>query len=153
MTDTNANKRLLPLHIVAVVVLAMLLSHLYLPVMVILTWPITLIGLAPIAIGLVLVLLATWKFIKARTTIMPFNEPSALIDSGIYRLSRNPIYLGFTLWLVGAALLFGSLTPLFLCPVFPIVADLYFIRAEEKNLTEILGEPYVEYKQRVRRWL
>jgi protein-S-isoprenylcysteine O-methyltransferase Ste14 len=76
-----------------------------------------------------------------------------LITSGPFRFSRNPLYLGGNVFIfLGAALLFGSPTGLFLTAVNILLVNLW-IRREEKQLEQYFGEEWVRYKNRVRRWL
>lgn len=95
------------------------------------------------------------SFQRARTTIHPLapERSSALVDSGIYRISRNPMYLGMALvllawsfWLSAPATLIGP-------PVFMAFITRYQIRPEERMLTQLFGEGYRRYRARVRRWL
>lgn len=92
-------------------------------------------------------------FKLAGTTIKPFQESKTLVTTGIFRFSRNPMYLGFALILVGAAILLGSLTPFFVIPVFVILTEKQFIISEEIMLERTFGTAFLDYKRRVRRWL
>ena len=153
MNDDNPKRHLLPPHLVALALLVMAALHFFLPVLHVLPWPWNLTGLLPLAVGMVVFLLAAIEFRRAHTTIMPFKPSSALITSGMYRVTRNPIYLGMTFWLIGAAMLFGTLTPLFVWPGFVLVVDLLFVRAEERMLAERFGDSFSAYRQCVRRWI
>ncbi len=72
---------------------------------------------------------------------------------GVFRLSRNPIYLGYVLLLVGVAFLLGRLTPFFVIPFFIVLIERLFIPMEEKMLTAKFGQSYLEYQEQVRRWI
>jgi protein-S-isoprenylcysteine O-methyltransferase Ste14 len=85
--------------------------------------------------------------------IKPFQESSALIMTGVFRLSRNPMYLGFVLVVLGIAVITGSLTPLVVVPAFALLLDRNFIAAEERMLEERFGSVWLEYKKSVRRWI
>lgn len=87
------------------------------------------------------------------TTIHPFGEPTALVTDGPYRFSRNPLYLGLALFLLGAAVWFGSVTPFLAIPAFVAAVNASFIRPEEAKLAAAFGETYRDYCGRVRRWL
>jgi protein-S-isoprenylcysteine O-methyltransferase Ste14 len=104
-------------------------------------------------LGLGLLALASLSFWRARTTIVPHNTPSALITGGLYRLSRNPIYLGDALILCGVALKYGAVTGLVLLPVFVWVITRRFIAPEEARLRAAFGAQAERYFQRTRRWL
>ncbi len=79
--------------------------------------------------------------------------PTALVTTGPFRFSRSPMYLGVTCLLLGIALLVGTL-PLFLAPVaFALTMNASYIPREERNLERQFGQEYMDYKNRVRRWL
>lgn len=73
--------------------------------------------------------------------------------TGVFRVTRNPMYVGFVLILIGVAVLMGRLTPYIVIPIFAIVIDIVFIKAEERMLQEKFGESWSAYKKRVRRWI
>ena len=100
-----------------------------------------------------LVLWVAGLFRRAGTTVKPFQEPSTLVLSGPFRLTRNPIYVGMVGGLLGLEVLLGSATPFLVVSVFAILIDRRFIRAEEASLEKTFGDAYREYKTRVRRWL
>ncbi len=108
-----------------------------------------------VAMALVLFVLAHREFHAAQTTINPFQpqQASALITDGIFRYSRNPIYLAFLLLLIGWALFLANLWALLLCPPFVLYLNHFQIQEEERALESHFGERYLDYKSRVRRWL
>jgi protein-S-isoprenylcysteine O-methyltransferase Ste14 len=112
-------------------------------------WP----GLALIAIGIALAVWSAVAFRQARTTIVPHQSPSALVDTGPYRFSRNPIYLADLVILAGAVLILGAPLGLILLVPFQQVLLLLFILPEEATLTREVGQPYLNFKARIRRWL
>ena len=103
--------------------------------------------------GLALILWVAKLFDRAGTTIKPFQESSALVVRGPYRLSRNPIYLGMVAALLGVGTMLGSLTPFAIVAVFAWAIDRRFIRREEAMLEATFGAAYAEYRTVVRRWL
>lgn len=111
-----------------------------------------LLALVPVAAGVVLVVSAEREFARAATPILPFRDASALITSGPFRFSRNPIYVAFTLIVLGVALATASWWPLITLPLALLVIT-SVIRGEETRLTRIFGDEYREYRRRVRRWL
>ncbi|MBW1675582.1 MAG: isoprenylcysteine carboxylmethyltransferase family protein [Deltaproteobacteria bacterium] len=131
----------------------MVLLHFLLPGIKILALPWNLLGVIPLALGIVLNLVADRSFKKHETTVKPVEESTALITSGAFRLSRHPMYLGFVLILFGIAVLKGSLMPYVVLLVFAIFIDMIFIRFEEKKLGQTFGEAWLEYKKNVRRWV
>lgn len=98
-------------------------------------------------------LIASNAFNKHRTTIEPYEEPTVLGTDGLFRVSRNPMYLGTVLPLTGVAITLGSLLPFIVVPIFFVLMNEIFIKTEERILEETLGEAYLGYKQQVRRLL
>jgi len=90
---------------------------------------------------------------RHETTIYPNGESTALVTSGIYRHTRNPMYLGMALIVLGAAFLMGSLSALLAVAFFCATIRGLFIRGEEERLEGWFGEEYRHYRRRVRRWL
>lgn len=106
-----------------------------------------------VAAGLLLMAVALISLRRARTTPHPHREPSALVTEGIFRLSRNPIYLGDALILAGLCLRWGAWTALVLVPVFIWLIDRRFIHAEEARLARAFGTAFDDYARQTRRWL
>jgi protein-S-isoprenylcysteine O-methyltransferase Ste14 len=94
-------------------------------------------------------------FRLANTTVNPMKpeSSSSLIQSGIYRLTRNPMYLGMVIALVGLAVLLGTLGAFVPIPFFAWQIRRKFVLPEEAFLEGIFRGRYLEYKARVRRWL
>ena len=115
------------------------------------TW--SALSLVPIMVGVGLILAGGRQFKRAKTAINPFDRPSALVTSGVFRLSRNPMYLSMILILIGAALAWGTLTPFLVPPALAWFLSRKFIVMEEAKLSELFGASYEQYKGRVRRWL
>ena len=104
------------------------------------------VGFGLAALGFLLGLAALIAFRKTR-------GKSALVTSGVYRFSRNPIALGFVLMLIGLTLNVGSVWGLLLAPALMASFNLFVIQPEEKILASRFGKEYEAYKMRVRRWL
>jgi protein-S-isoprenylcysteine O-methyltransferase Ste14 len=103
--------------------------------------------------GLLLVGWALGLFRRRGTTFEPFGQPAALVTTGPYRISRNPMYLGMLLVMVGGALLAGS-APALVAPVgFVLTMNATQIPQEEAALEAAFGPAYRTYRRRVRRWL
>jgi protein-S-isoprenylcysteine O-methyltransferase Ste14 len=106
-----------------------------------------------IIIGLLLLVIANSSFNHAETGVIPFRNVTALVTDGIYRYTRNPMYLGMAAVLLGCAITVGASIALFVPPVFAVIIELRFIRPEEDMLRGIFPEQYPAYCARVRRWI
>jgi len=137
--------------LLALVVTALL--HFLWPIHRYLEPPVSLIGLAPLAAGVALNVLADREFKRHQTTVKPFERSSALITAFPFSISRNPMYLGLTAILLGIAVLLGSVSALLPVVAFAILMDRRFVRVEERMLAERFGEEWARYQGRVRRWL
>jgi protein-S-isoprenylcysteine O-methyltransferase Ste14 len=133
--------------------LLMLALNRYAPGVRLLSLPWTWLGILPVGVGVALALWAARLFRTRETPIEPWATPSAFIDNGPYRFTRNPMYLGLALGLFGLALCLGSLTPLLVLPPFVWVITVRHIRPEESRLTALFGGEFTAYKARVRRWI
>lgn len=111
------------------------------------------IALVLIAFGLIVEGWAAGLFRRAGTAVKPWKPSTALVTNGIYALSRNPIYVGFTIIYAGLAI--GLDSPLAAAMILPclIVIDRFVIVREEAYLERKFGQPYSAYKDKVRRWL
>jgi protein-S-isoprenylcysteine O-methyltransferase Ste14 len=125
----------------------------YLPLMILLEKPWTYLGFAVLIAGLALIIACAILFRQADTPIIPFKHSTALLTDGIYRYSRNPMYLGMLVMLFGAGAAFGSLGPLLVPPLFFFIIREGYIKYEETMLEDIFGDRYRAYTARVRRWL
>jgi protein-S-isoprenylcysteine O-methyltransferase Ste14 len=146
-------KRLLPPQLLLLGLVVMAGLHLALPIRRIIAFPWNLLGAVPLVLGVALNLIADRALKEARTTVKPFERTSTLVTTGVFGITRNPMYLGFALMLLGLALLLGSIGPLTVVLVFPALLDLLFIRREEGMLQDTFGEAWQSYKGEVRRWL
>lgn len=145
--------KLLPPAYVLTAIVLMVALHLIAPAARLISSPWNILGIIPLAVGIVINVVADRAFRRAGTTVKPFQESSALIMTGVFRLSRNPMYLGFVLVVLGIAVITGSLTPLVVVPAFALLLDRNFIAAEERMLEERFGSVWLEYKKSVRRWI
>jgi protein-S-isoprenylcysteine O-methyltransferase Ste14 len=90
---------------------------------------------------------------RAGTDPIPFNPTTRIVAHGVYRFSRNPMYLGFALCTFGLAILVDSAWMLPAVPIGLVVVDCIVITREERYLERKFGDEYLNYKRRVRRWL
>jgi len=133
--------------------LLMGLLHVFFPVMEFGAPGMRYAGIALIALGIGVVVWAGFLFKRAQTGIVPFSPVTFLVLGGPYLWTRNPMYVGMALGLLGVAVFLASLAPFFVLPLFVLLINNRFILAEEAMLEEAFGEAYREYKARVRRWL
>lgn len=106
-------------------------------------------------LGLFLVLSGFFHFRKAQTTIDPRRpeKTTTIVTNGIYRLSRNPMYLGFLMWLIAWAFILSNLVGFVFLPLFVFYMNRYQIIPEEKILHQQFGDIYYRYLKQVGRWL
>lgn len=110
-------------------------------------------GVTLLGIGLALAATCLAMFVRRRTTIFPHGNATALVTSGPYRLTRNPMYVSFTCISVGVAVATNVLWSLFLLPLPLLLVAAVHIPVEEGALCTTFGEEYRLYARRVRRWL
>jgi protein-S-isoprenylcysteine O-methyltransferase Ste14 len=131
----------------------MLVLHGFVPVAIVVRTPLRYGGGLLIVIGASFIVWSRRAFQAAETPIRPFVASTALVQHGLYRWSRNPMYLGAVLLVAGVAVLLGSLSPLVVVIAFFVVLQEVFIRREERLLEQTFGERYRIYRTSVRRWL
>lgn len=149
----NQLPNLLPPHLAALAVLAMIALHAFFPIAAVVTTPFSLVGLVPLAAGCAVVVWTRGAFKTARTPIRPLTTSTELVTYGLYRYSRNPMYVGAVLILSGVATLLGTVGSMLVVPAFALVLQFKFIRREERLLITTFGEPYRAYRASVRRWV
>lgn len=115
--------------------------------------PLPAIGVA--VLGAAAVVAGVVAFRRHKTTVNPFtpDQTSSLVTSGIYRFTRNPMYLGFLLVLAGWSLYLANWVAVLLLPVFVVYMNRFQIEPEERALREKFGQSFIEYMSAVRRWL
>lgn len=106
-----------------------------------------------IVVGLALLVVAGGLFRRAGTALIPFRDVSALVTDGVYRFTRNPMYLGMALVLLGCALTVGATSALVVPVLFAVIIEVRFIRPEEAMLRGLFPLEFPAYCARVRRWI
>ena len=147
------SQKILPPVYLLIAVLLMSGLNYFTPLRTILAAPITYLGIGLIILGFLIVIWPAASFGRAGTPIKPFEESTYLVTDGMYRVTRNPMYLGMVVVLLGVAVLFGTASPFLLVPVFGWIIQTKFVAFEEVLMEETFGDEYIEYKKRVRRWL
>lgn len=117
-------------------------------------YPYNLTGMFALAGGLFIAQSSKNQFRKAGTTVMTFDRPDVLVTGGWFRFSRNPMYLGFVVALTGVAVLYqGSVPSFLLAASFAVIVDRWYVRFEERLMSERFGEAYERYRSETRRWI
>lgn len=111
------------------------------------------VGVALVLAGLALMMGAAVQMVLARTTVNPRGQPAALVTGGLFRISRNPIYLGDALVLLGATLWLGAPLGILVLAGFVAVITRRFIAPEEARLQAAFGAAYADWARITRRWL
>ncbi len=103
--------------------------------------------------GIILAVMAVIEFRRHKTTVFPHETPSTMVQTGIYKRSRNPIYVGDVLILTGLILRFDAVLSLVLIPVFVWVLERRFIIPEEDRLRRTFRADFARYERKTRRWI
>lgn len=116
-------------------------------------FPYSPLGILVAISGFFLIFWAGFYFEKKGTPRNPFKKPTSLVVEGPFHFTRNPMYAGLTLTLLGIAVSVGTI-PVFLAPIaFFFTISILFVPYEEKRMTRLFGKEYLQYKKRVRRWI
>ena len=112
-------------------------------------------GSVLMAAGVMLLIVALIAFARARTTVNPVEPEQAktLVTTGLYRISRNPMYLAMALILLGSALRLSNIGVFIAPALFVWSITMFQIKPEERALQSIFGEDFTAYRQQTRRWL
>jgi protein-S-isoprenylcysteine O-methyltransferase Ste14 len=114
----------------------------------------TVIALVTFGLAVGIVVTAVIDFRRAKTTVDPFHPEAAstIVTTGIYRITRNPMYLGFLLALIGLAVFLGNLASAVIPLIFIVYMNRFQIGPEERALRARFGASYEAYLRSVRRW-
>ena len=144
-----------PVILVFIVALSMWIAARFLPVLhfqfpfqLLVAWALGLLGVIVCTLGLL-------EFRRAKTTVNPTKpqSSSSLVKTGIYRHTRNPMYLGFLLILAGWAMATATMLSFIGLPAFVLYMNGFQIEPEERTLASIFGDEFKEYRSKVRIWL
>jgi len=142
----------MPPVIILIAILFQIALHKLLPIMIIfekMYW----IGIVMGFLGFFIFTGSTLLFRINKTTMIPFQDPSFLITNGIYKYTRNPMYLGMLFVQFGIAIYFGSISPFIISFLFIPIMNSRIIQHEEVMLEKQFGESYIIFKNSVRRWI
>ncbi len=103
--------------------------------------------------GLCFIVPALGQFIRTKNTVITIKSASSLQTSGVYSITRNPMYLGSSMAYLGLAFIFGNWWTVVLLPILILLVTRLIILREEKYLMRSFGNSYADYKEKVRRWI
>ena len=146
-------KKILPPQLFYFALFVILVTDSFFPLVEFILYPFNLVGILIFAIGVLIAAQGKAQFKRIGTNILPFNEPDVLVTDGLFIYSRNPMYLGFVLALLGIAIFAGSISALLIAGFFAIIVDRWYINFEEKMLMNKFAEEYTMYKSNTRRWI
>jgi protein-S-isoprenylcysteine O-methyltransferase Ste14 len=146
-------RKLIPPMYLMIALIVMGALHINWPLVRLIEQPYTYIGAIPVLAGTIMTGAAARLFRILGTPLVPFERSTVLVTHGLYRFSRNPMYLGLFAICVGVATLLGTLAAFLPVPVFIWLIQAHFVKGEERFLESIFGEQYLAYKRSVRRWL
>lgn len=112
-----------------------------------------LIGWVAIGTSLFFAFPALVKFFRTKNTLITIKPANSLQTTGIYSISRNPMYTGLLFLYIGLSFLLGNWWNLILLPLLFFILQEYVIKREEQYLNRRFGKPYLDYKTKVKRWL
>lgn len=111
------------------------------------------IGILVFFLGFALLFWSFYLFKKNKTPIIPGQKPTFVVAEGPYTFTRNPMYLGVTIALLGFAMYFGNLLSFISPIIFFMAVNFVYVPREEKLMESLFGKKYLEYKKKVRRWI
>lgn len=146
-------KNMIPPHLFLFCLIAMVGIRNLFVIKIIIPEPLNYSGLVLMITGIMMTIKVRKEFEQVETEIHTFKNPGKLVTNGLFRISRNPIYLGFTISLIGVWILLGTILPMMGCVLFILIANYYYIPFEEKIMENTFGDEYQAYKSKVRRWI
>lgn len=127
--------------------------HFIFPIQILIHSPLRYSGLGAIFLGMAINIRAVVQLRKMYTSVQFDETPTQLVTDGPFQISRNPIYLGGVMVLIGIAIFLGSLITFFFPVILFLILDRIYIPHEESQMKELFGADYIEYQHAVRRWL
>lgn len=146
-------KKVIPPVLFIFCILLMVGLNMLLPKIRFLQPPISYIGIILIIVGLAITVTIRKMFSRIDTEIHTFKKPRQLAQTGLFKISRNPIYLGFTISLIGIWVLTGNLIGIIGVLIFFLASNFWYIPYEEKVMEKEFGDEYRIYKSKARRWV
>lgn len=145
------NKNIPPTYLFIAIFL-IIAVHFLLPSFNKIVYPYDLLGFLPLLLGTYLNM-SVWLLFKKHKTPHKYQKSTHIVKEGLFRFSRNPMYVGMILLLVGLSILFQNLLGLIVPVLFFFVIHIIFIPYEEEKMQKELGDEYLSYCKQVRRWI
>ena len=152
MPEQNKKMKIKPPHIALLLLMLSWLLDYFFPQFRFINGKFKYIGLIIFLAGLSITFYSFYLFKKNKTPIIPGTKPTFVVQSGPYKFTRNPMYIGVTFALLGISIYIGNLLSLISPLIFFILMNLIYIPFEEKLMENIFGKHYLDYKKKVRRW-
>lgn len=111
------------------------------------------LGIIFFLVALYLLVRGVWKFIATGNTLITMQPASSLQSEGIYKFTRNPMYLGLIFLYLALTCAIGNWWHIIFLPILILIIEKYVIKREEKYLERRFGQSYLDYKKQVRRWV
>ena len=146
-------RKIIPAAYLLMTLVLMWLADYFVPVYRYIEEPAAYSGIILVFAGIAVAAVAANRFRKAGTGLLPFDEATTLVTTGLNRYSRNPMYVGMFLMVSGVAILFGSVGAFLPLLVFVWIIRNSFVLAEERFMEAAFGQSYRDYKSKVRRWI
>jgi len=147
-------KILLPPIVLALCLIAIVgINYFDLATKVIFSGPVTFAGYGLIFFGVLLPVWGARLFKQHETNILPFKDPEKIVTDGPFGFSRNPMYLGMLLVILGFAFIYGTALSFIFPLAYFCIANWYYIPYEEGRMSEVFGDKFTAYKAKVRRWI
>lgn len=146
-------RRVIPLvYLLGSLILIGLLQY-FLPLYQYVQAPLAYAGVIFVFLGIAISAVSADLFVKAETGLLPFEDATTLVTGGLFRFTRNPMYLGMFLMVFGVAFLMGSIGALIPLFAFVLIIRYNFVAGEERFMQAAFGQQYLDYQSRVRRWI
>jgi len=115
----------------------------------------TLLSILILFIGILILIIPVSNFVKSKTTIDPikFKKVNNLVTSGIYKYSRNPMYLGLLMIIISTSIFYLTIFSITTPFIFYFWINRFQIEGEEIFLTKKFGQKYILYKSKTRKWI
>ena len=146
-------KKLIPPFLFLICIILMVLIRNMIVILKLIPQPYNYLGIILILLGLIMTIKVKKQFNKINTEIHTFKKPQKLVTNGLFKFSRNPIYLGFLISLLGVWVLLGTVLLIIGCLLFILITNYWYISYEENEMEKQFGAEYRKYKSRVNRWI